>query len=291
MTCVCHHRTILHHCKMTVANNIPISGQRKENITDLCSLIHGHDTEAVKNCLYCLDRINLCNDYIGTKTLCTHSAAFSAPSIACDYNILSRDYQISSTHNAIPSRLTGTIAIVKEILAVCIIGGNHREFQLTGLCQCFQAKYTSSRFLGAADNIRQKLTTGSMKQIYQISSVINNHVRLRIKSAVQELLILCVSTVVPGKNIYPLFNESRCYIILSRKRVTSGNGYFCTSISHNDCQIRSFCLKVYGHYKFLTGKRLSYRILLINSIEKRHKVFYPVDFIMAGRCKLNVPNH
>ena len=125
-----HHSSVLHHVEVTLAEDVLISRKRQEDVAHLCRLVHRHDIEAVKDRLNRLDGIDFRDDNICAKSACTHRSALAAPSVSCDNDRLPRYDEVRRTHDAVPCGLPRPIAVVKEILAVCVICRNHRELKL-----------------------------------------------------------------------------------------------------------------------------------------------------------------
>ena len=125
-----HHSSVLHHVEVTLAENVLIACKRQENIAHLCRLVHRHDIETVKDRLNRLDGIDFRDDNICAESACTHRSTLAAPSISCDNDRLPRYDKVRRAHDAVPCGLPCPIAIVKEILAVCVICRNHRELKL-----------------------------------------------------------------------------------------------------------------------------------------------------------------
>ncbi|MOA06562.1 hypothetical protein D3C78_1262060 [compost metagenome] len=116
---------------MLSANNVAITCYGHEELSDLGSLQHRHNREAVHICFNRLNRIHFGHDNVSSKTLRAHSNALAAPAVANDDNRFPCYHQICRTVNTVPHRLASTITVVKQVLAICIINGNHREFQRT----------------------------------------------------------------------------------------------------------------------------------------------------------------
>ena len=64
VTSVAHNCAVFHNLHMRFGDNVLTAGYGYENIAIFSSLLHRHYTEAVKNCLNALNRVNLGNDNV-----------------------------------------------------------------------------------------------------------------------------------------------------------------------------------------------------------------------------------
>ena len=129
MTCITADCTIFHILENFFSNNVLTTCNSNEEIAFFCSFGHFHYGETIHSCFHSLDWVNFCNNYLCAKSVCTHSNAFSAPTITCNNNFFTCNNQVCSTVDTVPYRLTCTITVVKKIFAFCIVNRNHREFK------------------------------------------------------------------------------------------------------------------------------------------------------------------
>ena len=113
MSGVAKDRAVFHDLHVLTGDDSCASGDGDKEITDLGSFMHGHDIEAVHDCLDGFDRIDLRDDDPGAQSLGTHRYTFTAPSIACDNDDLSCHDQICGAVDAVPHGLTGAVTVIK----------------------------------------------------------------------------------------------------------------------------------------------------------------------------------
>ena len=130
VTCITENGAVLHNRKCRFPDYVTITGNCDEQISDLCCFQHRHDRKAVHDRLDCAHWIDFRYDDLAAKTLCSHCDAFSAPAVAGDNNVFPGDYEVCCAINPIEHRLSGTISIIKQMLAVGIVDSDHREGQL-----------------------------------------------------------------------------------------------------------------------------------------------------------------
>ena len=118
---------IFHHFVMFFYDNIFTTCYSTEDIAHFSSFNHRQYFKAIKYSLNCFNWIYFSYIYVGTKAFCSHSNAFTAPTVTSNDNVFTCYSQVCSTHDAIPNGLTCTIAIIKKIFTVRVVYCNHRE--------------------------------------------------------------------------------------------------------------------------------------------------------------------
>ena len=151
MTSIGQYSAVFHNLHMFFGDYIFAAGNGNEDIAIFGSLGHRHYSEAVKNSLNTLNRINFSNNDISAHAFGTHCNAFTAPTITGNYQSFAGNGKIGSTHNTIQRRLTGAITVIEKIFAVSIVYSNHRKSQMTGLGQSFQTMNAGSCLFAAAN--------------------------------------------------------------------------------------------------------------------------------------------
>ena len=177
VTCVAADSAVVHLHKVLLGDNTAAAGNRYEEVAYLSSLVHRHYTESVHNGFHSSDRINLGNYDLRTEPLCAHGNALAAPAISCDNNIFSGNYEVRSAVDAVPYRLTCSVAVIEEMLAVGVIYKHHRKFEFASLVHGFEADYAGSCFFTAAYNIRDKIRTLAVDTVNKVAAVIDYDVR------------------------------------------------------------------------------------------------------------------
>ena len=96
-----------------------------------------------------------------------------------------------------------------------------------------QTMYARRRFLRAAEDVRQKFAALRMQDIHEVAAVVDDDVRLKVKSLVDVLLILFVRAAVRRKDMKPIFDERRRDVILRGQRIAARNGNLCAGVLHD----------------------------------------------------------
>ena len=242
MTGVAHDSAILHIAEGIFGDNISATGNSNKEITDFSGFFHLHDLEAIHNGFHCLDWINLCDNNGSAQDLGTHGNALAAPTITGNHNIFTSYDQVGGTVDTVPNRLTGTITVIEQMLAVCVVHQYHWEFQLSCLIHRQQAQDTGGGFLTAANDIFDFLRILGVQQIYQIAAVINDDVGTNLYYTADMLLVLLLGGIVPCVYIQTVVYQRSRYVVLCRKRIAAGNIHFCAAGCQYLAQISGLCL-------------------------------------------------
>ena len=129
-----------------------------------------------------------------------------------------------------------------------------------------------------------------MQAINQITAIVHDDVRLAVQSHVDIGIVFLHGAAMMGKYRNATLYQCRTNIILGGQRVGSSSYHLRPGSLQHQRQISGLCLKVHRHNHALASKWLRYGVFLFNGIHNRHKILYPVDFVMAGRCQGNILN-
>ena len=281
VACVAHNSAVLHNLHMRFGDYVLAAGYGYKDIAVFSSLLHRHNAEAVKYCFDTLNRINLGNDNVSAQALGTHSNALTAPAIACNNNGSACYGHIGGTHDAIPGGLAGTVTVIKQILAVSIINGNHRKCQMTCCSQSLQTMYAGGGFLATAHQVRNQVTTFAVQHINQIAAVINNQLRFALQSFAQIHIIFFVGAAMGCENSYAAVNQCCGNFVLSGKRVAAGNNNISACVLQYKCQISGFCFQVNGYDHVDALERLSFAVFIVQMVQQGHIFLCPRDTLMT----------
>ena len=283
--------TVFHDLEVMLADDVLVARQRQEDVADLGGLIHRHDAEAVKDSLDGLYRIDFRDDDIGAEAARTHGAALAAPAVAGDDDILAGNDDIRRAHDAIPRRLARAVAVVEEILAVRVVGSDHRELKLALIGERAQAMDARRRLLRAADDTREQFTALRVQHVHEVASVVDDEVRLDVERLVDEGVVLLRRAVMPSEDVQTVLDERCGHIVLCRQRVTARDGDLRTGMVEDLRHVGRLGLEVQCDDHLLARERLRDGEFLIDSRHDRHEVLDPVDLIVARRSQLDIANH
>ncbi len=122
---------ISHFCEMLLRDDIPATGNGNEKVAQFGGLFHRHDAKAVIDRLNRFDWVYFSNNHMAAQPGGTHRHASTTPSISCNNHRLARYLNVRGAHNGIPCGLACSVTIIEKVLHVCVINGDHREFQRT----------------------------------------------------------------------------------------------------------------------------------------------------------------
>ena len=290
MTCVAADCSVLHLHEVILGNHAVATSHSHEDVSERGSLLHLHHLESIHYGLHSLDRIYLSHDNLSTKTFGTHCNTFTAPAVTCHHDILTGNNEVCCPIDSVPDRLTGTVTVVEQVLAVCIVHKHHRELECTSLIELNKAKNTCCGLLATADNLRNKVLIFSVHEIHEIATVIDDDVRSHLKHSSDVLLVLMSSCIIPCKHIQSRLHKSCCNVVLSRKRIASCNIHFGTTGCKNFTQVCSLRLKMHRKCDLKSLERKCSPELLLKTIEKWHMMFNPIYFQPAFLPKLRISN-
>ena len=169
---VAENGSILHYEEVFVSDDAKVSGHGYKEISYLCCLMHRHYGKAVHDSFNSLDGIDLRDYYFCSKTLRAHSDALAAPAIACHDHILSCHDEVGGPVDAVPDGLACAVAVVKEVLHVCVIYHDHREMKLPLPVHGVEPHYSCGSLLAAADDILQLVSKLCVQHMNEVTAVV-----------------------------------------------------------------------------------------------------------------------
>ena len=288
MTGVCQQSAILHDSEMTVTDDVITASQRNKQIADLCGFVHRHDSKAVHDSLDCLDGINFGDDNDSTHTLCAHCHTLTAPAIAADNNGLACNNEVGCVHDAVERGLTGAVAVVKQVLAVCIVDVDHRVVKLACLFAGEQSVNTRRGFFRTANQVLAVFAAFTVEQMRQVAAVVDHDIGAEGEGLLQVFFVFFVGDTAPCVDFKARIDKCCSNVILRGQRVASGDVNFRTAGSQRQRKVSSLCFEMDGHGNFLAGKRLFLGETLVNGVENRHVALDPVDLVPAALGEVDI---
>ena len=101
VSCIADHRIMFHAQQVLYTDNMPVTGNSNEQISEFCGFCHRHNTITFHNGFKSFQRINFRYDDISTEPSCSHSAALAAPTVTDDNNSLAWYKDICSPQNTV----------------------------------------------------------------------------------------------------------------------------------------------------------------------------------------------
>ena len=215
MTCVANYCAVLHIEECFFGDYIVASGHGYKEIAVLRRLNHRHYGEAVHNRLHRLDFVNFRDNHLCAESFGTHCNALAAPAVACHDRGFTGNYQICCPVYAVPYGLTRAVSVVKQIFALSVVHGNHRETKLTVIFHGFEAYNSRSCLLTAADNAACEVRGFVVNGVYEIAAVIDYHVGAAFEDFFDVRVVFFRRCAVLCKYIETALYECRGNVVLS----------------------------------------------------------------------------
>ncbi len=134
-----------------------VAGDRAEHVADLGGFGHRHHAEAVHHGFERLGRIDFGDDDFGAIAARPAGKTASAPSVAGDHELRSRQQEVGRANNAVDRRLPRAVAVVEQVLGIGIVHRDDREFQHAFLRHRAQANHAGGGLFGSADHAFERV--------------------------------------------------------------------------------------------------------------------------------------
>ena len=279
---------VLHPFKIFAVDHPAAAGYRDEEIPDFRGLLHRHDVKAVHDGFDGPHGIHLGDNHPGAQSLRAHGGSLAAPAISGHDHDLPGHDQICRAVDAVPDGLSGSVAVVKQVLAVRVIYHDHGEHQLAGLLHGAKAQNPRRRLFAAADHFRQQAAVLRMHHMHQISAVVDDDLRMNLKNRGNMPLIFFVGGAVPSVYLHPVFRQSGCHVVLCRKGVAAGGVDLRSAGSQDFAQVGGLRLHMDRQGDPPAREGLFSAEILLQAAEQGHVPADPVDFAVAGGGEGNI---
>ena len=223
MTGIGQDDAIFHVLHMFSTDDIFITRQGNKNIPYFSRFCHRHDFKSVKDGFNRFDGVYFGDYDMSSQAFGSHGTTFAAPAIAGDDDALAHDGQIGRTHDAIPRRLTCTIAVIEEIFAVRIVRRYHGELQRPCFIQSMETVDPGRRFFRATQKVFHGISPCRVQEMDLISAIINDDIGMMVQRLIEEAKIFFIRRTIPGINGQTIFYQSCRYIILCGQRIAARN--------------------------------------------------------------------
>ena len=217
---------VLHNQEMLLGDYVTATGHGHEDVSDLGGLGHRHHPEAIHHGFHRPDRIHFRDDYPGTKALGPHRDTLSAPSITGHHDVLSGHDEIRGPVYSVPDRLSGTVAVVEKVLAVCVVDQHHRECQPALPIHRFQPQDSCGSLLAASDDVGNELGIILVDHRHQVPAVVYDYVGSGFDDPADALKIFIRSCTVDGEHVQAFVDEGGGYVVLGGQGIASGYVHF-----------------------------------------------------------------
>ena len=198
--------------------------------------------------------------------------------------------QVGCAVDPVKDGLACSIAVVEEVLAVCIVDVEHGEFQLPVPFHGFQPDDPGGGFFPAAPDILFDFGIFVVHHVQNIPAVVNNDVRFGLDDQFDTFIVqFCIRTM-EGIDIQSAVSQCSRDIILCGKRIGAGDVHFSSACRQDTAQIGGFGLKMDGQGDPDSLERLIGFKLFLNAAEQRHIAAYPFNLVVSGRSETDVTN-
>ena len=142
MSGVCNDCSILHRFEVASNDDVFHSGCGAEDVANLCSFIHGHDSIPFHDSTKCRERVDFCDDDVRTHAAGSHCNTAAAVSETCNDEGFASKKDRCSPKDTINGRLPCAVDIVEVPLGHSVVHCNHRIAKVTSSAHCSQAVNT-----------------------------------------------------------------------------------------------------------------------------------------------------
>src|SRR6185369_1289640 len=124
----------------------------------------------------------------------------SAPAVSGDHEFRSGEQEVGGADDAVDGGLSGSIAVVEQVLGVGIVDGDDRILEHAFFCHGAQADHAGGGFFGAANNVDGSILALGVENGDEIGAVIHSDVRLVIESSHDVAVVGIVVFALDGEH-------------------------------------------------------------------------------------------
>ena len=195
---------------------------------------------------------------------------------------------ITEAVDAVPYRLTCTVAVIEKMLAVSVVYKHHGEFELLCPVHGDKADNACGGLLAAADNVGDKLIVFGVDKVNKVAAVVDDDVGAYFNYPCDVAVIFLFGGIVPCKYLETVMYQSRSHIVLSGERVGACNIHIRTACCQHLAKVCCLCLQMNGEGYFKTCKGLGLGKFLFNTSQQGHILLYPLNFSCSAFPKLGI---
>src|ERR1035441_6821084 len=269
---------VLHLFEMIAGDDALVAGEGDEQVADDGCLAHGHHTEAVHDGFDGFGGIDFGDDDVGAQASGAHGDAASAPAVTGDYQGHAGQQHISRSDDAVNGALSGSVAVVEQMLGEGVVDGDDGVAQHLLLGHGVEANDAGGGFLSAADDVGQQVLPLGVQNGDQVCAVVHSDLRLVIERRHDVGVIDVVIFSLDGVNgDVVIADQAGGHVVLRGKRVGSAKHDVGAAIAEGDHQIGRFGGDVQASRHTDIPQRLRLDELFANALQNRHGFESPFD--------------
>ena len=261
---------------MFFSQNIAVTGSRYKEITESGGFFHGHHIVAVHQRFQRFDFIDFRYDHSRAHGFGSQRKTPADPAVTGDNNGLTSYEEIGGGHNGSPGRLTGTVTVIEEMFAIGVVHRDHGEVQFVFGRHGAKTVETRRCFFTAADDIFQQFPLVMMKNVNEVTAVINDELRFVFQRCEDAGVIKFRVGAVNPENMDPEIGKCSGDIILSGKRIAAGQSHFGAHFLQCQSKATGFRLDMETDIDPHPGKGFFVFIAFNKQIQYGHMFFCPV---------------
>src|SRR4051794_39446261 len=109
---------------MIFGEDVFVSGHGAEYVTKFRGFSHRHHTEAIHCRFQRFRGINFSDDYFGASSSCAACKSASAPAVAGNDELRSREQKVGGANNAVDRGLSRAVTVVEQMLGIGVVHRN-----------------------------------------------------------------------------------------------------------------------------------------------------------------------
>ena len=152
--------------------------------------------------------------------------------------------------------MAGAVAVVKQVLAVCIVYQHHGETELSGGVHRSESKDAGGGFLAAADDSGNEFREFVVEGCDKVSAVVDYDVGANLQDSSDILEVLLFIAPVDGEDAQAFVYQGRCYVVLGAQGVGARDIHFRAARCKDLAEMGGFGLQVYAEGNLQALERL-----------------------------------
>src|SRR5262245_7620771 len=232
---------VFHLLKVWPVDHMAASCHRNEDIALRGGLLNRHNPESVHGRFQCFDRVDLGDDHIRSHTASAHRNPFAAPAVSDHNQSFTCQEYVSGADHSIECALPSPIAVIEEMLGLCVIDGDRREIELSIAQHGFQAVDAGRRFFGCSDDLGNQIWPFTDQGGNDVRAVVNDQMRLVIERDTHMLVVSLDCLTFDRVNRDPVvLDQGGGHIVLGTQRIGGNQDSIDTGGAQGACKICSF---------------------------------------------------
>ena len=234
------------------------------------------------------DRVDLDHGHATAGATGRSREPFPDPAVADDAELAAGEAQVREPVDRGERRLAGAVAVVEQVLAERVVGGDRRERQLSGGLHRAQPRDAGRRLLGHAREPCRDLGPVLDDPRRQLGAVVDDDLRLRVGDGEQIGVELLARGAVARVDLDPARDERGADRVLGRARVRAGGDDLRAGVGEQRRQVRGLRLEMDDDRDALPAQRPVGEPLTREPVQDGRVLRHPRDPLLALRRERRV---